>query len=593
MPLFLEDYGLDYFTEDEDTFRALMMLVAQDGKAITGYYGLPYLNLHLGAVQLIERIDRNEEGNYEAAGLDSHLSGNQIWTVRVHGASIDRTDGDALQKRVLVSRADGDGMAVVNLVNADVLPSYLEDDLITMQMIGLPRLMEYFEDEDAYTDSLPPMESGKKLLLEDGSVFPTGFMRNRMVDSPEFESDEDLDDLTNIRGTVKALYHGKFRFQGQEENLFIRCVIDTQFGPLEIVHTYDQIAEAQRGSIRKGAIVNFYGILSGDVAINEYENGIVRDEEHNLAALRYAFVKGDPERLRSILADNASYRAESDDLLFQGAGEIIKRIRYVQSCNQEEKDRYYAHMATICAVDGNAAYAPGKRCVVLAHGGENRYESIAFIEVDEAGLIESIVTSTDARYRFVLDEKPEKRSVFDDVELPTSVEAPMLARARWIGILDDEIADEAVLSSAACTGEFESNADRVLEAAPADLDANRDALPENVFGYLFAAAAESDPLCRHSDKPDRKGPAGSFSAADAWAGAVRSHPDPEVQAVLDAAFETGKQFYKDFHFFQMRQTEDAFDENLRRALILVQMLGAYYARKHPCDPPRSIQPQVQ
>ena len=103
----------------------------------------------------------------------------------------------------------------------------------------------------------------------------------------------------------------------------------------------------------------------------------------------------------------------------------------------------------------------------------------------------------------------------------------MLARARWIGILDDEIADEAVLSSAACTGEFESNADRVLEAAPADLDANRDALPENVFGYLFAAAAESDPLCRHSDKPDRKGPAGSFSAADAWgllvSQAVREH----------------------------------------------------------------------
>lgn len=578
MPLLLEDFGLDFFTDDENTFLGLMKLVAQDGKAITGYYGLPYLNLHLGAVQLIERIDRNEEGNYEAVGLDSHLSGNQIWTVRVHGASIDRKDGDPLQKRVLVSQPDGNGMAVVNLVNADVLPSYLEDDLITMQMIGLPRLIEYFEDEDAYADSLPPMESGKKLLLEDGSVFPTGFMRNRMVGSPEFESDENLDDLTNIRGTVKELYHGRFAFQGQEENLFIRCVIETQFGPLEIVHTYDQIAEAQRGSIRKGAIVNFYGILSGDVAINEYENGIVRDEEHNLAALRFAFVEGDPERLRSVLADNASYRAESDDLLFQGSDEIIKRIRYVQSCNQEEKDRYYAHMATIQSVDGKAAYAPGKRCVVLAHGKENAYESIAFIEVDEAGLIESIVTSTDARYHFVIDEKPDKRSVFDDIEPPSSVVAPMLARARWLGVLDDETTDEAVLSDTTYAYELENNVDQVMKSAPDGFGQDNDAGAENLFGYLFAKATELDVLFRHPEKRAQKNLMGSYSDADAWEGVVRSYLDSEAKAVLAAAFETGKQFYKDFHFFQMRQANDTFDENLRRALILVQILGVRYAK---------------
>lgn len=61
--------------------------------------------------------------------------------------------------------------------------------------------------------------------------------------------------------------------------------------------------------MRVGAVVSGICIISGDVALYEYENGIVKDLEHNLRALRYSFVHGEAERLYSILAENAVYYA--------------------------------------------------------------------------------------------------------------------------------------------------------------------------------------------------------------------------------------------------------------------------------------------
>ena len=69
---------------------------------------------------------------------------------------------------------------------------------------------------------------------------------------------------------------------------FIRCVVDTHFGELEFIHTLDQVPEEMRENIRVGSVVSGTCILSADVALHEYENGIVKDHEHNLRALRYA-----------------------------------------------------------------------------------------------------------------------------------------------------------------------------------------------------------------------------------------------------------------------------------------------------------------
>lgn len=584
MALYLENFDLDFFREDEDMLMGLMGHVAKEGKGITGYYGLPYLNLHYGDVQMILRTDHREDGEgLEVQGLDTHAKGNAVWECRLNSIDINKNERDKLSRRVMVTRLDGSGgMAVVTLVNADVLPSFLEDDTIKMQMIGFPELIQYFEDEDAYAESQPSLRGGQKFMLSEGSVFPSGFMRNRSPEDPDFESDEHLDDITNIRGTVKRCYYGKFTLGEESHDTFVFCDIDTEYGPLQLVHTIGQVEEGQRKNMKPGSVVNFYGLLSGDVAIYEYEKGVARDAAHDLAALRYMFSGNDPERIRSILSDDCVYLVEYNGSTYTGPDAIIERLKTVQS---DHSEKYYAHMATITEIDPGdkeLAYPIGTRCLVLASGEETKYESIAFIDVNDDGNICRIITSVEPRYRFSVDEKPHKKNIFEDVKLPESVAEPILMRARFHAVIDESITDEAVINDTEENKSYEDNVHQMLETMPSGDEAGREKLLANLFGYLFAKAAEMEYSQEH--------PTGfrgifhsrltaSYTPNDAWNGVIQSTLSKDRHEKLEGIMDLGRQFYKDFKFFQENCANEEYADNLMRALVLVQRLGRFYSRK--------------
>lgn len=581
MAQFLENFGLDFFTEEEETFTNLMKFVASEGKPITGYYGLPYFNHHFGEVQIILNTEHNDSGEgLSVTGLDTHASGRAVWEVRLSEVNIDRKDKDTLSKRVVVSRMDGSGgMAVVNLVNADVMPSFLEGDTVKMQMIAFPKLIEYFESEEAYEEKQPKMKNGGSFCLAEGTVFPTGMLRNRNPEDPDFEQSDDLDDLTAIRGTVKGAYWGKFEMNGESDNTFIRCVIDTEFGPLDIVHTAEQVSEEYRENIKVGATVSFYGTLSGDVAIYEYDEGIIRDEEHNLAAMRYVFSGNDPDRIKSILSEDVVYSAEYNGTKYLGPQEVVDRLKFVQ---QDNEDKHIVQFATITQIDAGEEeleYDVGKRCLVIAQNEETNYTSIVFIELDKNENIVKLTTSQNSRYHFTFDQKPEINNPLEDFEFPKSVSEAIKARALFHGILKDEEHFEVVLCDSANLSEFENNAKQMLEALPADVESDNEELLANLFGYLFAKAIEY--TC-FSSNPIDDGCAAklvcSYSPSDAWEGRIQSNFDEEKHALLENAFDLGKQFYKDFKFQQTDTNADAFRENIINALILVQNLGSYYSK---------------
>lgn len=405
MPIYLENLNMEFFRESEDRYNSLIGIAASEGKGIYGYYGFPYLNKHLGSIQIVLRTGYREpseefEGKcFQVEGMDTHTSGRSVWEVRIHGMNIGRKDADLLEKRIAVTRMDGGGIAVVNLVNADVLPSFMKDDVIRMQMVAFPDLIEYYKDEEDYAAHQPKSKDGEKWLIGEETVFPTGLMRNRNPQSKEFETDENLDDLTIVRGVVKGLYWGKIEFEGEANNAYLKCIVDTDFGELEIVHTVDQVAEEFRSNMEIGATVLMYGVLSGDVAIYEYDKGVIHDEEHNLAAMRYMFAEGDPERIRSILSKDVKYISQSGEE-FTGVDEVVERFKYVKKVNP---NKYFAHFASISSVnDGEdeVDYGVDKLCLILASKEENNYESIAFFDYDQEGNICRIVTSKNPRYRF-------------------------------------------------------------------------------------------------------------------------------------------------------------------------------------------------
>lgn len=235
---------------------------------------------------------------------------------------------------------------------------------------------------------------------------PVGLMQNRNPESEAFESEEALDGLMLIRGTVKGFYHGVLELGDQSQNAYLRCIIETQFGDLEIVHTLDVVRKEQRVHLRAGATV--YGVfrLSGDAAIYEYERGMVLGETHDLAILRATLAGADPERLRYALAENAVYLAGYQQKTYTGRDAIIRRLKEVLSKN----DRCFARLATIVSVDpGKEAlpYGEGKRCIVIAYGEDESYTTIAFADIDEEGRICRLETSEENRYHFCLEGRPE------------------------------------------------------------------------------------------------------------------------------------------------------------------------------------------
>ena len=580
MPLYMENFGLEVFTENDESMSGLIAHSAQNGVAITGYYGLPYFNQHYGSVQIILRTKPREgEESLELSGVDTHAAGRAIWTARLSGANVNPDDADKLSRRVILTRADGSGgMAVVNIVNADVLPSFMEDDLITLQVLAFPEFIGYYPDEDAYADSLPDRKYDKKFLLSDGCVFPSGLLKNRDPDNPDYGKNDHLDDLVNIRGTVKSARYGRFNVGEEEYRPYIVTTIDTEFGPLEIIHTPDQVDESLRENICEGAVVNMVGTLSGDAAIDEYEHGIVKDEEHDLALLRYVFADHDPERLRPVLLENTVYTAEYNNLQFTGADEIVERIKTVQ-----DGDKHFAHMATITEVNSEDGELPeypvGKRCIVLATGEETKYESIAFIEVDENGNIVKLRTSIDSRYHFQIDEKPKKKNILEDIEIPDSVMEPILLRARYHGIIDESITDEMVLGDIENANEYENNVRQMMETLPEATDKEQEKTNmENLFGYLFAKAAEMEYAENHGTSSFRR--LCNYSPSDCWAGEVHSDLDEKGQEALEAALKLGRQFYSDLKFYSECNPDEVYEDNMLRALILTQILGRQFSKKH-------------
>ena len=579
MPSYLENFGLDIFLESEERFQGLMGYTAENGRAIFGYYGMPYLLMTYGDPQMILRvIDNPDTGAHEVVGMDTHAAGPCVWKARVSSININRKDADPLQKRVVLQKPDGSGgMAVVNVINADVLPSYMENDLITLQMVGFPIYLQYFQDEDEYADSMRDEKSGKSFLLSPGTLIPCGLLTNRNPNSKHFEEDENKDDWMQICGTVKRLSYGVFGLNGDRKNTYIRCFIDTEFGELELAHTFDQVEEPFRGNIRVGSLVHCLCVLSGDAAIYDYENGIVLDEKNNLALLRSVFSGDDPQRLGAVLCEDVIHMSDTSGKQYNGKQEVIDRIRTVnETIKDEPGDKCFAYLATITGVEDGAEplpYGPDTRCLVLAYTEPDNYQSIVFIDLDKNRRIQRLSISRNSRYHFLLDPEPERKSIWEEFEPPKDVVTPILIRAKLNGLVDDALTEGTLLSEEIDDGEYLRNAQKMVNQLPED--SQRDVALQNVFGYLTAKAAEAELVSRMHTETTQSGLVCHYSPKNAMSGKYDSLLEGEWLEKLKELAETGKLFFMDYSFFREMQKLDEKAERsiLLTALVLAQKIG--------------------
>ena len=179
MPNFIDNLGLSFIYDDEETTTGFFGHLIQNGKPINGYYGCPNFFNAKGNIDFFVKTKMNNEGNLEVAGLDTHCCGRNVWELRNMG--IDITPNDSLlTERVFMfkNHADGSGMLPIHIINADVLPSFLEDDVVNMQMCAFPLDINYYADEDDYAEHQPETDDGKHWLIADGSLIALSFLHN-------------------------------------------------------------------------------------------------------------------------------------------------------------------------------------------------------------------------------------------------------------------------------------------------------------------------------------------------------------------------------------------------------------------------------
>ena len=568
---YIENFGLEFLTQDEESAMALCRAVCAQGKAIMGYYGFPYINHEYGWPQFIVRTKGVEDKKLTVTGMDTHLSGVTKWTFKIRHSRKACEDNDPLTRKVMAYKpADGSGAAMITLVNADVLPSFLEDEQITAQMIGFPVHINYYEDEDAYAADQPEMLNGNKMLLADGAVFPAGLMTNKEDKSDEEES------FMLIRGTVKKAQRGLVEFGEEKGWNYLDVIIGTQFGDLEIVHTMEQVEESGRMLIKEGSIVSGLFVLSGDVAVDEYKEGIVKDYSHNLAALRYTIQEGEAERLGSILSGDAQYVSEWAKTTYCGKQEIIDRLNYVKEANPHRA--FFTHFATITSVDEGEEELPykvGDRCIIICLETEDNYESICFMECNDDNQITKIVVTRNSRYHFKVDEKVVYKDLYD-FKAPDDWYDAITGRAHFHSFVDNEVAKEDIQKQASKTRYYECVSHHMVEcmkATPAEdiLD-----FLSKLFGHLFAKSVELE----LSNNLDFTYPMDVFNMSAIDYGYEPDEWDEYITKRLQASYELGKQFYKDFAFHrEALKTEAVFEEDLEAALVFVQQIAEMYSKQ--------------
>ena len=582
MPNFLDNLGLGFIWDKEETTVNFLGGLVHDGKAIVGYYGHPTIFSPKGDIDFFVKTKiESEDKRIVVTGLDTHCCGRNIWELRNMGINL--TPKDSLPTdRVFMfkSHADGSGMLPIHIINADVLPSFLEDDVVRMQMCAFPLEINYYADENDYEEHQPEADDGKRWLLSDGALMAFPFLNNHQIrDEADKEVDCSTDDYVFFRGTVKRLENGLFEIkEGEKITTYIRCVIDTHYGELHFAHTLEQVSEEQRDNLKVGAVVCGVCILSGDAAIKEYDQGIVKDFENDFRLLRQVIVNGEAERMRLVLCEDAVYVSDASNKTYDGIDNIINRLDFVYN---EQTEKIFATPATIISVESDELeYPAGTRCLLISYGDEDDYSAIAFLDVNEEGKIKKIYITTDSRYKFKPDEKIYNASPWDDIKIPESVIEPILNRAHFHNLVDDDLSLEEFGESITGLFNWKNNVENMLEALKNNPQPDVEKALENLFGYLFAKAIE---MTINENKTEKMATEliASYCPEDAFKGEFFSASDEETHNKLVLTMKIGRQFYKDFKFFtQTKETDDSnFVANITQALIAVQQIGSLYAVK--------------
>lgn len=579
MAYMMNNIGLDYFEEDKERRMEFTAFLAHDGKEVPGYSNAFYLFTDTGSCEFWTHVRENHEKNrLEFAGIHTHGGNGCIWKMRHTGIDLSPDCSSVREHIGMLTDQDGSiGMIPVDIINADVLPSYMEGDIITVQVVGYPLDINYYENEEDYITNSRVIEGETiKWIQPIGTMLPLAYFDERYATS-EFKSDVYSPvHYVSFAARVKSFQKGIFRSRGFEKTTYIRCNIETGFGSFELAHSLEQVPEIQRVNMRAGAIVSGTCLISGDVALDEYTNGAVKDHERVLRLIRYALSEKKIEKIAGVLNEKSVYISESSHEKFFGKEAIMQRMKRVQESLQEDR-KPRVDLAVITKTDSNASmYSVGTRCLALKYGGESIYEAVIFITLNAEGIIEDMRVSTDQSYHFSTFKPKKTGSILDGFRIPEDVEEAIITRAELNHFLEPNTDVDVFFRE---TGNTQDQLDLAIhllnEINKKDYD-NLISVRENSFGYSFASAAET----AYNEFASKRIMAVGLNTDDELNTIIDPIEDEKLYEMLSKGVKEGKKYYSDFrNYINPFNKKFSMGELYLRAVVIVQKLGYLYGKR--------------
>lgn len=435
---FSDTIGVKELFENDDNVNKLLHYVITKGRVFPGYKGT-YLYNNIGRAEYVAHILKNsEDGQNEVVGISSHVMGNCFWHVRFSDNGILEEDTDELSKCVFcVPMSDEEeGIVPVRLVHADVLPCYAPGEPVTMQMAAFPLKINYYPDEEACDKAYDiGMIMGKRLNLAS----------NRLLN---FGGEDCL-----IKGIVKSIErYETVSIVGTdvEAREFYYVIVDTQFGELPLCHKIEMVTEEERQFLKEGACVFANCIISGDVAIEAYQEGAVYDEINDLKLIRDCLDTKDFSRAVNVFSDDAVYVSDRYGIRADSGKAVREYLqRVADNIKMDEKAVVRILLVYIENYrgknDSNKKYI-GHYAVVYSQYVEDGIDSFFIIETDENGKISKLYVSRDDGFKVEpVNYLPEKEeSDFTPVCLEHSVEEWLDILQMW-NISDNEIETDTIV----------------------------------------------------------------------------------------------------------------------------------------------------
>ena len=277
-------YDLQDEVKNQEAADSLLQCAVDTGRRIQAYSGV-YFNRHYECLQIIAGQVMNPETDCpEIRSGHTHNGGNAFWRCRVR-REITPEGSSGLDMRLLVEPVSGgEALAVMNVMNADILPSFAPGEIIDLQVIAKPSRTYFYPDVKYYAR----MEGLQRFVpvepAEDGQVWLRGTMPER----------------TWFRCGIPG------KTWGNTQRSLATCRLMTCFGDINVM-----IRAAEEDQIRPGRFLSALCTVQGDALIGEYEEGMVADAKNDLMALRYALSSGRVKRLLKVMADDCLLFFES------------------------------------------------------------------------------------------------------------------------------------------------------------------------------------------------------------------------------------------------------------------------------------------